>query len=274
MKSDYTILVSSCDAYRDLWDPFFTILKANWPELAQQEIILNTEEETYAFEGLQVRTLGLYQNKAVPTWSQRLKDHLLAIESEYVLFLLEDFFLEAPVDQSKIDACLGYLQQNNQIAHFSFVPTLWECIEDGKFEGYVRRKQATPYKVNTQIGLWRKKELLALLRMHESPWEFEIYSNIRARLRPRKYYCAIKGQPQAFTYDAVLGGAVHRGKWTPIGVELLQKHGIEIDLSVRGMDDKPCDLSELDVRTEDEQTVLGRLKIRLNVIRKHWRSLI
>ncbi len=48
MKQDYTILVSSCDGYRDLWDPFFTILKANWPELAaqQQEIILNTEHES------------------------------------------------------------------------------------------------------------------------------------------------------------------------------------------------------------------------------------
>ncbi len=274
MKADYTILVSSCDAYQDLWDPFFTILKANWPELAEQEIILNTEHVDYHFEGLHLRTLPLYQVGEERTWSQRLKDHLLQIDSEYVLFLLEDFFLEAPVDQAKIDACLGYLKANKKIAHFSFVPTLWECIDDGMYDGFVRRKQVTPYKVNTQIGIWRKKELLALLRMHESPWEFEIYSNIRARLRPSVYYCAKKGLPQAFTYDAVLGGAVHRGKWTPIGVELLEKHGIDIDLSIRGMDDKPCDLSELDVKSEDEKTFLGRLKIRLNVIREHWRSLI
>ncbi len=214
------------------------------------------------------------QGAPVGTWSERLRDHLRAMDTEYVLFLLEDFFLEAPVCQAKIDACLAAMQANKRIAHFSFVPTLWECIDDAKYPDFVRRKQVTPYKVNTQIGLWRKKELLALLRMHESPWEFEIYSNIRARIRPAVYYCAVKGQPQAFTYDATLGGAVHRGKWTPSGVELLQKHGIEIDLSARGMDDKPCDLSKVYDRTPEEQTVIGRFKIRLNVLRQHWRSLI
>lgn len=274
MKSDYTILVSSCDAYQDLWNPFYTILKANWPEVVQQEIVMNTEHGSYHFEDLNVRTLQLYQNRPVPTWSRRLKDHLLAIESDYVLLILEDFFLEAPVNEEIINRAVQALKENPNIAHFSFMPTLWECIDDGKFEGFVRRKHITPYKVNTQIGLWRKKELLALLRMHETPWEFEIYSNLRARLRPRKYYCAKNGAPQAFVYDAIFAGAIHRGKWTEKGVALLKKHQIDIDISLRGMDDQMYTMEDIHARTEEEKTVLGRLKIRLNVIRKHWRSLI
>ncbi len=277
MKQDYTILVSSCDGYRDLWDPFFTILKANWPELAaqQQDILLITEREEYAFEGLNIRTLPPYpQEIGRPTWSQCLKDHLMAIESEYVLFFLEDFFLEAPVNQAQVDTCLRAMQANKKIAHFSFEPTFWDCIDDGKYDGFVRRKHATPYKVNTQVGLWRKKELLALLRTHESPGEFEIYASIRARLRTSVYYCAKKDAALAFVYDTTHGGAVHLGQWSQRAVALMEQHGVAIDVSKRGMDENPYDLDNVLTKTEEEKTVLGRLKIRLNVIRKHWRSLI
>ncbi len=274
MKQDYTILVSSCDGYRDLWDPFFTILKANWPAVAQRDILLITEREDYAFDGLQIRTLPPYPQGVRPTWSQCIKDHLQAIESEYVLFFLEDFFLEAPVNEAQINACLAAMQANKKIAHFSFEPTFWQCIDDGKYDGFVRRKHVAPYKVNTQVGLWRKKELLALLRTHESPWEFEVYASIRARLRPSVYYCAKNDAPQAFVYDTTHGGAVHLGKWSHRAVQLMQQHGVQIDVSKRGMDENPYDLDNVLTQTEEEKSVIGRLKIRLNVIRKHWRSLI
>ena len=54
MDNKCTIVVSSCDKYEDLWEPFFSILKANWPELDYQ-IVLNTETKKYKYPGLEIK---------------------------------------------------------------------------------------------------------------------------------------------------------------------------------------------------------------------------
>ena len=45
-----TLLVNSCDAYADLWQPFFTLLKRYFVPLPA-EILLNTETKDFAFDG-------------------------------------------------------------------------------------------------------------------------------------------------------------------------------------------------------------------------------
>ena len=45
-QSRVTLLVNSCDAYADLWQPFFTLLKRYFVPLPD-EILLNTETKAY-----------------------------------------------------------------------------------------------------------------------------------------------------------------------------------------------------------------------------------
>jgi hypothetical protein len=45
-KEDLTILVNSCDAYEDLWYPFFELFRINWPN-CKYDIVLNTETKSY-----------------------------------------------------------------------------------------------------------------------------------------------------------------------------------------------------------------------------------
>ncbi len=42
MKSEVTVLINSCDAYSDLWEPFFKLFSIYWPD-CPYEIVLNTE---------------------------------------------------------------------------------------------------------------------------------------------------------------------------------------------------------------------------------------
>ncbi len=270
----YTILVSSCDAYSDLWAPFFSLLKKNWAGLENKNIVLNTESATFAFDGLKIKTYGLYKNKDEVTWSKRLKAHLKLIDTKYVLVLLDDFFMESEVLDDKINLCLEEMEKDKDIVHFGFVPTLWENIDDNRYSGFELRKKNSPFRVNTQAGLWRKSELNALIREHESPWDFEVYASIRSRLRKGKYYVAKNAEKQVFVYDWFNGGAVHRGKWTKSAVELIKNSHFHIDLNIRGFDDvkvlKPQDIPKRPL----EKNPLGRFIIRLGVLFKHWRSLI
>ena len=83
-----TLLVNSCDAYADLWQPFFTLLKRYFVPLPA-EILLNTETKDFAFDGLNLRCV----HSTAPTYGERMTDALREVKTEYTLLLLDDFFL-------------------------------------------------------------------------------------------------------------------------------------------------------------------------------------
>ncbi len=274
MNGKYTVLVSSCDAYEDLWEHFFFFLSKNWEGIDRAKIVLNTESKSFAYDGLNIETLGKTNSPKPHTWSSRLKYHLEQIDTEYVLFMLDDFFLDDKVDVETIDFCIEEMERDKNIVHFGFVPTLWENCGDNRFEKFERRKRNTPFRVNTQAGIWRRLELCALLRSHESPWDFEVFASIRSRLRKGQYYVAREGITPIFEYDWFNGGAVHRGRWTERAVKLLKANNRTVDFEERGFDqDEVLHPNDIPLRPM-EKNAIGRTLIRIGVLFKHWRSLI
>ena len=92
-----TLLVNSCDAYADLWQPFFTLLKRYFVPLPA-EILLNTETKDFTFDGLNLRCV----HSTAPTYGERMTDALREVKTEYTLLLLDDFFLRRPVDIARL----------------------------------------------------------------------------------------------------------------------------------------------------------------------------
>ena len=80
-----TLLVNSCDAYADLWQPFFTLLKRYFVPLPA-EILLNTETKDFAFDGLNLRCV----HSTAPTYGERMTDALREVKTEYTLLLLDE----------------------------------------------------------------------------------------------------------------------------------------------------------------------------------------
>lgn len=235
---DCTILVNSCDAYEDLWAPFFTLLKKNWPA-CPYPIVLNTETKAYHNDDIDVRTVPLGEKAYTMSWSMRLYKVLQTIKTPYVIFLLDDFFIEQPVDMPRLEQCIAWMKNDKKIASFSFAPSLWPDVPDNRFPGFVLRGRNTAYKANCQAAVWRTDVLRSLLRKKETPWEFEEYATVRANHTRLKYYAAQKDSKMIIAYDWMPGGAVHRGKWTRHVPALFTDNHIDIDLSRRGMDEAP-----------------------------------
>lgn len=57
MNDDVTILVNSCDRYKDTWYPYFYLLRKQWPNCPYR-IVLNVEKETFNFKGVDVFHIG------------------------------------------------------------------------------------------------------------------------------------------------------------------------------------------------------------------------
>lgn len=228
-----TVLVCSCDAYEDLWYPFFKLFNKYWGNCPCR-IILNTETKQYEYNGLNIECFSFYKDSKV-NYGERIIRHLEEIITPYTLILLDDFFIRESVDDKKIAEIVSWLDADESIATFNF-----DAVRDiynikSQYSGFVERGRIAPYKLNLQAGIWRTDCLKKLWRKNDSPWTWELYGNSRTFEDRYKYYCleSLDNSPIEYGkgYDA---WSVFRGKWCDDIPPLFEKENILIDFSKRG----------------------------------------
>lgn len=239
---NFTIIVNSCDKYEDAWDPFFKLLKLQWPDCSKYEIILNTETKVYNCDFLNVKTI-CGGNK---TWSIRLKNVLKSIDSELVVFLLEDFFLKSPVNQKDFLEIVDYMLKEN-IGYIGLKYRPNRLLKDGSLpkEKFIERDNLS---VNLRLPLissmWNRKYFIKLLRNHESPWDFEQYAGTRSKRIKQKVLDANNNQGfynAIFDYDIDMqyGIGISKGKWLmPKTKEFLDSYGFKVNYDALGVDNE------------------------------------
>lgn len=228
------ILLSTYDDGKDLWDGFFMCLEKQWPN-CDLDIYMNTETMSYSRQNLNIRCINT--RKGLP-WSKRLKMVLRQIDAEYILLFLEDYWIDKVVNPEKVIQAIQWLDANKDVASFSFYPCMkGHNIDDNRFPGFELRPQNCDYKLNCQVGLWRRKKLISFLRSHESAWDFEILGSIRARRYKEKFYSISSYEDIPFSYgDPELGCLVKKGKYVQSRVKELENlYNITIDTSKRGI---------------------------------------
>lgn len=246
-----TILLCTCDSYEDLWDPFFKLFDKFGGELKNYSIIINTESKQYSYPGLKIECVNQDNPEEDITWGKRLRDVLTTISSEYVLFLLDDFFLTREVsdsDYKKILWCIETMESDQTIGGMNLLP-LWGADSSNEMNGFYLINPGTPYRFNAQACIWRRQILFDSILDIESPWEWELYGNIRNDyLIKAKIYSLKDGEREPFSYDFydygkreedgsyVAKSGVMRGKWNlPSVKRLFKDNGIEVDYSKRGI---------------------------------------
>ena len=243
MYEKITIVVNSCDYYKDAWDPFFRLLKIQWPKCSNYRIILNTESQVYNCDFLNVETIC--GGQGIP-WAKRLKNVLSRITSEYVLYFLEDFFLMSPVSNESISQAFELMESDKLIGYIGLKYNKSHEFKDKSKEDFTKPflnkdDLVKVNRINSMTALWRKSWLESLIRVHETPWEFEKYGSIRsARTQEKVLIINNKICPPVFDYqvDFVYGYGISGKKWLPKNKELFKKYGIIVDFNNLGFIDE------------------------------------
>lgn len=227
-----TLLIASCDNYSDLWDPFFELLNRFWKDL-QYDIVLSTESSNYV--GKYHKINNIHPSLPSVSWSKRIYDSLDKIENDYVILMLDDFFLKGKVDNERVTKTLNWLKANKNIATFTYWPISFDGIETN-FEGFEERPKVAKYKVSAILGIWNKKTLMKYLCDYdENAWQWEINATERANTKYKndKFYITINNDDQIFPYDFTSEG-LFAGKWFKNTVPLFKRLKIDIDFEKRG----------------------------------------
>lgn len=166
MINDFSILVSSCDKFSDLWQLHFDFLKEHWKGEFPQICLVTDKKTEFTYEGIKV----LVFDGDMP---RRLKLACEYIDSLYVLITLDDYFTIDDIDEKKIGYLKNYAQDNNvdylRIYDRRYAKEkYYRSLEDIK-ELDLNQK----YVVNLYPALWNKNFFIKCVDDDCSPWIFE-----------------------------------------------------------------------------------------------------
>lgn len=218
-KNTCSIIVSSCDAYSDLWTPFFNSFFKYWGD-CPYPIYLLTEEKDCTVENVKTIKAGKSTN-----WSDRLIIATQELKSERVLLILEDFFLRSKVNSSSVSDLLDLSLKEN-IPMLRLIPRPSPDSNNKVYKGLGIINPGSKFRVSTQSAIWNSDVLLDLLEPDESIWEFEHKGSIRSE-KYKNFYSVFK---PVLTYRHHV---VERGKWFPWEALYFYLKGIGVDLSSR-----------------------------------------
>lgn len=209
-----TILIVSCDKYADAWDPFFSCMQKYW-DTSNYNVYLSTNQLTY--ENKYVRSIRTGYDKS---WSDNLKIALDEIDDDYVLLLLEDFFITKKVNTRNINELFDICRKRN-VACLRISPLPYPTPAPRTVVSYSRHLGIpdlhTDYRVNLQPAIWKKSYLLKLLVSKQSAWEFEHESSILSNYH---YVTILQSLKSNLEYTQ----GIEKGKWNPAIIEFLKEN--------------------------------------------------
>ena len=234
----YAVFVNSTDFFEDCWHPFFELFSHYWPD-CYAPVWLNTETKRYTHPKVAVSCteVGKEFAKGKQCWSAALIDGLQKVEEPYVLYLQEDYFLNASVRADVINRFVEIMMQD-KLPHIRLerdhgIPSPGS---HPRHSDLCILPHEAGYYFCLQAGLWEREALLACLRPGEDAWTAERRGTRRARRLERTFYLAsphhYRGATSIFPYTMT---GIVGGKWlAPAVVGLFASHGIEMDFSKRG----------------------------------------
>ena len=240
LNDNSTLLVMSCDKYQTAWLPYFSLIKKFWPEHPSR-IMLATDTFSYSDDDLQIECM---LSSPGDTWSMRLKRCLEKMETDYLFFSLEDFFVQAPVKQNRIDECFTYMEKHPDVAvcRLKTSTNPDQVLGEEIFPDFFIAGANVDYRLETQFALWRKDALLSFIDESEDPWEFEEFGTKRIVDTPLRFlwYKHPEGDKHLekliFPYmvGTETGYGINWGKWLWKNKKLFEKNGIDADFSALG----------------------------------------
>ena len=162
-------------------------------------------------------------------WSSSFRRMLERIPQPYVIVMIEDFLPTQSVDTAKIDRLITYMQEKGAgcLRLYPCPGPDLPCLDNPEV-GEISK--GADYRLSLQAAIWNKQTLLELLREGESAWELEINGTKRTNGLDVPFLCVTCDSPIPYFCTGVV-----KGKWVREAVELCEKEGIEVDLTVRSV---------------------------------------
>jgi hypothetical protein len=222
-----TVIISSCDAFENCWKPLLHSLEQCWRNCPWDIYIISNHREIIHPK---VKFLKAGNDRG---WASNLKNILERIESDWIIYLQEDYWLTSEINTESLKKHIDYCIKNN-IDYLRLNPPFHDeySIID---TCYAQIPEGIRYRLCLQAAIWNKNVLQNCLVDGWTGWNFEYdlekhlkKNNIKVKsLVINSNVFPDKG------IEYVGGTAVRKGRWTVAAAEYLKQNNFEHLLSQR-----------------------------------------
>ena len=199
---DVALLVVSCDAYQDLWHPFFHCFFKHWPD-CPFPIYLGSNATTY--QDPRVRSILVGPDV---DYTSNLIAMLNHIPQQWVFYWIEDWVLSAPVDTARL---VNWIQmaQSQHAAYLRPIAIHPLAFTRDKTQEIGEIPKGARYRISMNIAVWNKPVFLRLLLPGETAWDIERKGSRRSDALDEEFFCPTihtrNNPPVSFTHLVVKG---------------------------------------------------------------------
>lgn len=221
-RDNVTVVVSSCDAFFDVWKPFAFFLRQYWADCPLRIVLIVNELR------ISSRTITPLPVGPDRGWATTLRIALEQITTSYVLYMQEDYFFSKRVDSIGLARDFAEMMDLGADALCFRARTHIEPA----FRQLNDRFGVVPIdsdgRTRNQITLWKRDSLRSILRDGESGWEMEREGSPRTREMQILSYRRRNNTPIPYLMSAIV-----RGLWTREALAFCRNHNVQISPQFR-----------------------------------------
>ena len=197
-----TLMIQTCGAFSDLWEPHFHLLAESWPDRPIRTLLVTDSPTQAAFSGVEVVSAG--DGMHMPA---RLAAVLPEIQTEYILLTLDDYFPIHPISTQRLSR-LVEIMERDKLDYIRLFSAPNSC-QKTEHTGLYQIDLSENYAVNLYPGIWRRDFLARTLIAETDIWTYEVsLTHTARRLRAR---CALSKGGEFPMLDVVRKGKLlHR----------------------------------------------------------------
>lgn len=212
-----SVVVSSCDAFFDAWGPFAFFFRKFWSD-CPFPVYLIVNQLGVRSKVLRPLCVGKDQG-----WATNMQTALKQLDTPYILYFQEDYFLTAAVNEEQLASDFAYAIEQDA-ASFCFCDLSLLEPDFGRTNArFGVIPQDSKGRTRLQATLWKRDVFASLLRPGENAWEMEARGSERTRDLLMLSYTRNAAAPISYLMSGIV-----RGLWTPEARELCRADGVRI----------------------------------------------
>lgn len=217
------VVVSSCDAFFDVWRPFAFFFRKYWPDCPFPIFLIVNE--------LRIRSASIQALAVGPDcgWASNMKAALEKLEQPHVLYLQEDYFLNRPVHREQLAEDFACAFDHNADAFCLRARTKLERDFQPINDRFGVVPRDSDGRTRCQTTLWKREAFLNALCEGETAWEMEARGSERTRDMLALSYSTRENASLSYLMSGIV-----RGLWTREALAMCKEHGFRIEPHFRG----------------------------------------
>lgn len=226
MDTRCTILIPSPDTNRELLKLFVLMKSKFWNDCSLSTVVA-TQTENKDLYSNDIYFVSTGENTS---WGERMRVAVQKIQTPYILFLCDDFFISRKIDNEKFNSILEWLVER-KIKFCRFFPPAFNnnsvVLDLGKISPIPK---SIPYGINIGGGIYSRDYLIDLIGDGNiDGWTIENELNKQCiDFNENDFY------DDCFWVSGNFLGIIHgisKGKWLPSAKRKIVKLGFEVDES-------------------------------------------